>query len=417
MKARVGSNWVIVLTVISLLFFVGVETAHAAWTEPVSITGLNDPNWHGGGYPGISSDGRSIYFTRKVSPGGLDGLFEATRDNANGHFTAESHLAQLTVRNQAPHGAWISRDGLRMYYWQTIKENGQWGSFNVIKMAARQSAAHPWEEIRTLSELHIPETADKRPTLTGDELTIMWASDRVGGRGNVSIYSATRSSIGEPFSNIVKMPELTALKVEKPHLSGDGLRVYFHLWMEGGGGGNIYVGSRASLADVFGDFRLMEGVTGPDAPGSNPYLTPDERTIYFNSGRGGIGGIWVSHRILRPRVVAVESLEDAIRDKRAAIDRITAAIKHEVRALMALHKIVMNPDGERLTRSDIYKARTQIMLSLRRQIKARTELYKAIENLREAIGYIKPDRTHPPEPGTGDEPVADEPRRIRRDRR
>jgi hypothetical protein len=146
-------------------------------------------------------------------------------------------------------------------------------------------------------------------------------------------------------------------------------------------------------------------------------LAPDERTIYFNSLRDGAVSILVSRRILRPRVVAVEALEDAIRDKHAAIDRITAAIKHEVRAMMELHKMVMKPDGERLSRSDIYKARTQIMLSLRRQTKARTELHKAIKNLRDAIENLKPDRTHPPDPGTGDEPVTDRPRRPLRDRR
>ncbi|MCK5173652.1 MAG: DUF4200 domain-containing protein [Planctomycetes bacterium] len=406
MKTSLGSNSLILLAVFALVLFAGAQTAQAAWSEPVSITGLNDPNWHGGKYPCISSDQRTVFFmVNRPSTGSITlwDIVEARREDPSGPFTSERALTELNPDGVFTVHPWISLDGQRLYYAQTIKEGGGWGS-RVIKMAVRDGDS-AWLPAKTLWEIHQTDTADTEETLSGDELTILWARKGLSSTSPLRYLQATRASIDEPFSDIREVPELSALlNATGPHLSPAGLRVYINIENAGDNGASIYVGSRASLDDPFDNFQLLEGVTGPGMSGRYAHLTPDERTIYFNSRRGGVGGIWVSHLILSPRIVAIESLEEAIEEKRAAIGRITAAIRQEVKALQALQKISMKSDSDRLSRSDIYKSRTQIMLALRRQIKARSELQKAIDNLREAIGHLRPDRPHPPEPGTGNHP-------------
>ncbi|MCK4959408.1 MAG: hypothetical protein KAT00_08400 [Planctomycetes bacterium] len=423
MKTRIPVSSLILLAVFAVTFCVDAQTAQGAWTEPVVITGLNDPNWHGGGNPCISSDQRTLFYYKNIPGAGTSYttyLFEARREDPSGPFTSERVLTELNPGGMFILQPWISLDGQRLYYAVVIKRDGRFE--RVIKMAVQEGDS--WVPTRTFWELQT-EIVNTELTLTADELTILWGEK--SGPEPLRYMQATRASIDEPFSNIREVPELTELGALGPHLSGDGLQVYFHLITEGLG--NIYVASRASLDDPFGDIRLLKGVTGPDTYGYNPHLTPDERSIYFWSRRDGVGGIWVSRLILRPRIVAIENLEEAIKDKRAAIDRISASIKKELAVLMALHKMVMNPDGERLSRSDIYKARTQIMLALRRQTKSRVELQKAIEDLRQAIGHLRPDRPHPPEPdtsnrpdtnnkpGTGNKPQTDRPKRTGSSRR
>ena len=94
------------------------------------------------------------------------------------------------------------------------------------------------------------------------------------------------------------MVELTGLGAGHPHLSGDGLRVYFGANRPGTVFPNIYMMTRPSLSEPFGNIEHLDGVSGPDAAAGGPHLSSDEKTIYFHGGRGPTlyeKGIWVSY--------------------------------------------------------------------------------------------------------------------------
>ncbi len=366
---------------------------YAEWTEPACHSELNDfENGYVGFQPCISSDGLSIFFVRQVPdprPGNYYMLFEAWREEPSGPFAEERELEELT-----PIGGWIreprvSRDGLRLYYSEGIPEGGKWGQYAIIRTATRNSVTEQWEKGRDLLELHVPKTADASPTFTADELTIIWMAKRPTPAAPYRFFTATRASVEEPFSNERELPELAGLGAYNPHLSGDGLRVYFVAPRPDNGLNNIYRMTRASLSEPFGNIEHLDGVSGPDAGGSSPHLSPDEKTIYFHGSRGGTlyeSGIWVSYWIEDPYAAAVESIEDAIAAKREAIAAITSGLDKDREVLEALNELGETGD---IDPAYIEGAKKHVFHAIKRQIKAIAELKKSIRELEKALEELE----------------------------
>ncbi len=82
---------------------------------------------------------------------------------------------------------------------------------------------------------------DVMPNVSKNGLEIVFASNRPGGEGAFDIYSATRDSASDPWSNVVNLgPAVnTAAPETRPSLSWDGERLYF------GRAGEIYVSHRS----------------------------------------------------------------------------------------------------------------------------------------------------------------------------
>jgi WD40-like Beta Propeller Repeat len=67
---------------------------------------------------------------------------------------------------------------------------------------------------------------DLRPSLTPDQLTLLFASDR---DGTVDLFQATRASVDEPFANVTKLVALSSPMGDDtdPAVTADGLTLYF----------------------------------------------------------------------------------------------------------------------------------------------------------------------------------------------
>ena len=372
----------------AVLFCGGIGIAE--WTEPVCHSELN--NFETGqvaSQPCISSDGLSIFYRRQVyelGPGDSFYILEARRDNLYEPFGSEKVLTELGNAGNHINNPWVSSDGLRLYYAVVDYSSGK--AERYIKMAVRDSIQHPWVPARTFLNIHSVNDVDSGPTLSEDELTLMWLSSRYVNPLEFSLHMATRASVDEPFSNVVEVPELNELGAYNPHLSGDGLRVYFVAPRPDNGVLNIYMMTRPSPAEPFGNIEHLDGVTDPDAGGSSPHLSPDEKTIYFSSGRGSTldeKGIWVSYWIDDPYVVAVESIEAAIAAKREAIAVITSGLDKERAALEALDELGETGD---IDPRYIEAARRYVLHAINRQMKAIAELEKSIRELQNALGEL-----------------------------
>ena len=394
------------------------NVATAEWTEPVLHAELN--NIDGtlvASQPCISSDGLSIFYRRRVpSTDGLAHylLFEAVRDDVSGVFTSERGLWELNPNSVFTGNPWISRDGLRLYYGQAGKEGGQWGGYMFIKMASRNSPSEAWHFSRTLSELHMPFTKDSGCTLTEDELIIMWTARRPTPDDDFRMYMATRASVAEPFSNVIEVTELNEIGAHNPHLSGDGLRVYFSAPRPDNGRNNIYMMTRPSLSEPFGNIEHLDGVTDPDAGGSSPHLSPDEKTIYIHGRQPVSGdGIKVSYWIDDPYEAAVESIEAAIAAKREAIAVITSGLDKDREVLEALNELGETGD---IDPAYIEGAKKHVLHAIKRQMKAIAELEKSIRELEKALEELE-GMGKPGKPGKRGKPVQGpeklRPRRIR----
>src|SRR5262249_22306672 len=82
-----------------------------------------------------------------------------------------------------------------------------------------------------------------------------------------------------------------------PHISADGLRLYFSS-TRGGSMSHLFLATRSSLATDFGAPAQISAINST-ADDRDEYLTSDERTIVFGSTRaGGAGGfdIYIAER-------------------------------------------------------------------------------------------------------------------------
>lgn len=90
------------------------------------------------------------------------------------------------------------------------------------------------------------------PSLTDDNLTIVFTSDRAGGTGGLDLYIGTRTSTSDPFV-VRELTELDSTASDQsPEISADGLTIYFSTTRNGGGDALIYKATRASTTVPFG---------------------------------------------------------------------------------------------------------------------------------------------------------------------
>ena len=285
--------------------YVPVDPTLPPWTEPVHLAELNDAQGNKAASPCLSSDGLSMYFHRYIPSLGLVCIVEATRTMPAGEFTSERVLTELLGGGPGVAAPWISQDGLRLYYTESTVDS------NRMKMAERPSTSDTWTPVRTFDELHTGNEAGTQPTLTGDELQIFFHSPRPGGAGSSDIWMATRSSIGEVFGNIRPLYEINTSQYEgSPCVLPDGLTLYFTgVDLPGHPGTCTFKATRASVNGTFGNIQVIEFANYSDV--SNiPHVTADERTIYFTSSSNGvytselIEGQWVLDSTTSPCVDA-----------------------------------------------------------------------------------------------------------------
>jgi Tol biopolymer transport system component len=133
------------------------------------------------------------------------------------------------------------------------------------------------------------------PSLTGDQLEIVFNSDRAGGVGAGDIWTATRTSITSPWGMATNVSALnTAGDDATPSLSRDGLTLY---WTANGSKGlkDIWMSTRATRADAWGPRVELTAIstTGDDA---GPAISADGLELYFASDTPGNDNLYVAKR-------------------------------------------------------------------------------------------------------------------------
>ena len=141
---------------------------------------------------------------------------------------------------------------------------------------------------------------DNAPTLSADELTMIFHSNRSGGQGNRDLWLARRTSIDQPFTAPVNMTQVNTSADELgPTLSGDGLVLYFGTNRSGGlGDYDVWKATRASTGDFFSAPVALPSINSSTID-YFPFVTADGLSLYFASTRaGGVGNrdTWVSTR-------------------------------------------------------------------------------------------------------------------------
>jgi len=148
-------------------------------------------------------------------------------------------------------------------------------------MAERNSAGGSWLPRFSLNELNALGYV-ANPTLTADELTIVFAgSNLVGGRGGYDLWTATRPNRESAFSNVRNLSEINSTDWDyHPSISPDGLTLYFG--SRRNGWSQIFQATRSSGDALFDPPELLP--LFPDQPTvylEYPSITSDGKTLYF----------------------------------------------------------------------------------------------------------------------------------------
>lgn len=245
------------------------------WSAPTAmpITPVGDDD------PSATGDLLELYFNR------AEDIYVATRASTAAPWGPPAAVAELNT-TEAETTPEVSYDGLTIYFasarMPTLGGNDIW-------MATRASRAAAWN-----TPVHVPElsstAADGAPVMA-DPTTILIDTDRAG---TLDIFIATRASVTDPWGTPAAIPELNGAEAEgNPVLTADKLTVYFD--SNRTGGSEMFVATRTAPTAALGTPAPIAEINSTSSD-TDPWLSPDGRTMYFTSNRDGTQRLWQTTR-------------------------------------------------------------------------------------------------------------------------
>ncbi len=135
------------------------------------------------------------------------------------------------------------------------------------------------------------DVGDDGLSFSSDGLTAYISSAR-SSRGDFDIFTLTRPSADQPFGSATALDGgiNTADQERDPHVSRDGLKLYYFSNHGLGATFDLFVSTRASLSASFGPGVPLAALNST-ANEFNPFPTSGDQVLYFASDRpGGAGG-------------------------------------------------------------------------------------------------------------------------------
>jgi Tol biopolymer transport system component len=240
--------------------------------------------------PSLSAEGSTLFFAVSVS--GVDEqIASATRDGRGASFDPATIAAVNAANDDGT--PLLSADGLSLYFYST--REGGLGDRDVW-LATRADAAADFATATLVAGVNGPNM-DHVPWLSPDELTMLWATNRGGGVGELDIWIARRNFRSDGFSNATPLSGVNSTVNEgRAILSNDELAIYFASERPGGVGGmDLWVATRSDREDAFSEVTNLAGLNSSSLD-QDPILSADERELIFASGRDGNIRLWRSVR-------------------------------------------------------------------------------------------------------------------------
>jgi Tol biopolymer transport system component len=259
-----------------------------AFEPPEPVTGLDFADNVFG--PALSADGRTLYFSAYVS--GEQQIYSATRDERGRSFEDVRELPG--INSPASDGSpFISSDGERLYLFS--ERAGGLGQRDVW-LGRREGGTARFAEPQLLAGINSRGT-DLLPWLSADELTLIFVSDRIGGRGGADLWMARRDAVDADFGDPTNLAELSSAENEgRAMLGPDGLSAFFSSDRSGGRGGHdLWMAIRTQRQQPFVVLLNLSPLNS-GANDQDVALSSDGTELFFASSRGGVSQLWRSAR-------------------------------------------------------------------------------------------------------------------------
>lgn len=238
----------------------------------LATTGFPDPaHWS----PALSADGLTLLFDTYESATGND-IWIATRADACAPFGPATPTTLNTGDREA--GASLSSDGLELFY----STNPMRGANADIYVVRRTAPDGPFLTPQPVAAVNDRGAWDEDPFVSADGLRLYFSSNRTGGMG---LYVAERASREAPFGAAVLLEGAvnTTAGDRFPTLTEDELTMYFSSDRPGGAGGyDIWVARRPTRSEPFGEPQNLGPIVNTPEDDVYPFLSRDGTTLYFN---------------------------------------------------------------------------------------------------------------------------------------
>jgi hypothetical protein len=209
---------------------------------------------------------------------GLPGeIYVVTRPDSATAWSAPVPVMELnsSVWEATPE---ISGDGNTM--WLTSTRNVATG--NEAFVSTRAARDQPWSTPQLVGELTVADSFVYGTAPIESQLAMVFASNRAG---SLDLYFTTRGSVGDPWSTPQPISELnTAAGESDPFLTADGLTIYFQ--SDASGNDELFVATRGSTTATFGTPSPLTDLN-TTANEQDIWLSPDGHHVIFSSNRNG----------------------------------------------------------------------------------------------------------------------------------
>jgi hypothetical protein len=203
------------------------STSVADFTNPGKVGNLSSGGFEGKTF--VASNKLRAFFasTRGGTGGGGYDLFRGSRNTTTQNFSVDQqYLGNLNTATDDidPH---LTDDLLHIYY-SKLDSAAQ-----VIARSTRATVNDSFGTPAVLTEL-TSGAGDSGPTLTADELVIVFSSNRLAATGGSNLWYATRSRTNDPFGTPQLVPAVNSSSFdETPHLTPDGCTLYWSSTVSG----------------------------------------------------------------------------------------------------------------------------------------------------------------------------------------
>jgi Tol biopolymer transport system component len=172
-------------------------TTDDAWGTPMKLgPPVNSSSVDAGAI--ISTDGLSLYFTSLNRAGGygvLD-IWLTTRESIDDDWGEPSNLGPTINTSQDELDASISCDGRVLYFCRKPPPDGP----GDIYISTRPTTNDPWGEPVNLGPTVNSSSSDRSPCISPNGLVLLFSSNRPGGFGDRDLYMTRRATIDDDWA-------------------------------------------------------------------------------------------------------------------------------------------------------------------------------------------------------------------------
>lgn len=255
------------------------------FSEPQRVTGLDLSGTPWG--PAFSPDGLTLYLS--AANFGAERLYRAERQGRGNQFAAATELSELNTESQQGR-PFVSADGHSLYFFRVNRDSRN------LWVATRDQEDEPWGNLLELQGVNSDDN-DYLPWLSPDELTMYFTSSRSGGSGDTDVWVARRPSRSAAFDLVEAEVAINSGDSDaSPALSPDQLTIYFTTdRQDDGGDAQVWSASRSSLSEPFVNPEPVEELSS-NGDDTNVALSFDGTELILSSDRSGDRELWLARR-------------------------------------------------------------------------------------------------------------------------